>query len=135
MLIAADIGTDIFASVTLLSICPDHDGSSNSDGVRNIFDYHRNILVRFCGTVDKSVGGWLEGIYIPFFWGLLTLIPIFVPLLARVVVTCAMLTRCFKIRGRCHRIETVPGRLMIWFEDLKQLLWRFPMLQPIRYQT
>ncbi len=138
ILIAADIASDIVASVNLLSICNDYVSCSYikySDSKRCKKFWLPNFDDRFCGKVGGSVGGWLDGIYLPLFWGLLTLTPIFVPLLARVVVTCAMLTMCFKIRGRCQCIETVPGRLMIWFEELKHLLWHFPMLQPIRYHN
>ncbi len=133
ILIAVDIASDIATAVKLLTICSKYNSCTDATHCQKLKKSLDKIGKGFCG-IASSYNGWLDGISLPVFWSLLTLTPIFVPLLARVVVTCAMLTRCFKVRGRCGRIEKIPGRLMIWFEELKQLPWHFPMLQPIRYR-
>jgi hypothetical protein len=68
-----------------------------------------------------------------FKWGVYTLIPIVMPLMARIVLNLVSLIRSFEMKG-C-RITITPARWILWIEDLKQLPLHIPLLQPIRYKN
>ncbi len=66
-----------------------------------------------------------------FYWGLFTVIPVFMPLVARMFLNIAMLPRCFKLKD--YRIVTIRGRLIRWKGNLQKIAWNFPLFQPIRF--
>ena len=76
------------------------------------------------------------------YWGTFTLIPIFAPFIARVFLVIANLARCWKIlyikvEGLNIQRPSIgsfsAARFSVWKHELWQLLWHFPLLQPIRY--
>jgi hypothetical protein len=68
--------------------------------------------------------------YWAFYRGLFTVIPVFAPLIVRIFINFAMLTRCFEFKDYC--IKPIPGRLIRWKGDLQKIAWNFPLFQPIR---
>jgi hypothetical protein len=66
-----------------------------------------------------------------FQWGLFTVIPVFMPLIVRIFINFAMLTRCFEFKDCC--IKAIPGRLIRWKGNLQKIAWNFPLFQPIRF--
>jgi len=70
-----------------------------------------------------------------FYWGIFTIVPIFAPFFARVVLVIANLTRCWKRDTENNYSFTFSKeRFAIWKNDLIQLFWHFPLLQPVRLE-
>ncbi len=74
-----------------------------------------------------------------FFWGLYTVVPIFAPFVVRILINIVNLCRCFKITRVDntsvlwrYRPKLNKARLSFSVQEMKQLIWHFPMLQPIR---
>jgi hypothetical protein len=66
------------------------------------------------------------------YWGFFTIVPIFAPFVVKAVITISNLVRCFKLEKYC--LELNKTRFAVWINnDVWQLLWHFPLLQPIRY--
>ncbi len=63
-----------------------------------------------------------------FYWGVFTLLPIFAPFLCRLFISLVRLAGCFEIKIKINAI-----RFSLWINDLAELFWHFPLLQPIRY--
>jgi hypothetical protein len=70
-------------------------------------------------------------------WGMCTVVPIFAPFAVRIVMNLLNLCRCFKLTiinnssvQRKYRLNQ--ARLSFCIQEIKQLIWHFPMLQPIR---
>jgi hypothetical protein len=77
-----------------------------------------------------------------YYWGVFTLVPVFLPLFAKFILNLVFLSRCFKIEyndsiflgmSKLKRVSVVPARLAFCLQELKQLVWHVPMFQPIRY--
>ena len=66
-----------------------------------------------------------------FYWGLFTLLPVFAPFFVRCTIAMMRLRRCFKL-GRHLCLELYAARFSVWKNDLWQLLWHFPLIQPFR---
>ncbi len=77
-------------------------------------------------------------------WGTITLILIFLPLIVRVIMTFTIgIYRCYKIELKkwvftplCFYVPTATKKnikFAQWKSELKLLLWHFPMLQPVRF--
>jgi hypothetical protein len=65
------------------------------------------------------------------YWGFFTIVPIFAPFVVKAVVTISNLVRCFKLERIF--LELNRNRFAVWINnDLWQLFWHFPLLQPIR---
>ncbi len=66
------------------------------------------------------------------YWGFFTIVPIFAPFVVKAVITLSNLVRCFKLEKYCLKLNKT--RFAVWINnDVWQLLWHFPLLQPIRY--
>ncbi len=75
-----------------------------------------------------------------FYWGICTLVPIFAPFAVRILMNIVNLCRCFKLSivenssdPRRYRPKLNQARLSFCIQEFKQLIWHFPMLQPIRW--
>ncbi len=116
---AADIISDIFAAWSLFS--------------RSNYCISINSTTwPLCHNFQKNKQGSLfESNY--FTWGVYTLIPILLPLIARIVLNLVALTRCFEKDQDNSGIKINSARRNLWIEDLKQLPWHITLLQPFRY--
>jgi hypothetical protein len=66
------------------------------------------------------------------YWGFFTIVPIFAPFVVKAVITISNLVQCLKLE-QCF-LELNRFRFAVWINnDLWQLLWHFPLLQPIKY--
>ena len=63
-----------------------------------------------------------------FYWGICTVVPIFAPFAVRVLINVVNLCQCLNL-GTCHVNK---ARLSFCVRELKQVIWHFPMLQPVR---
>ena len=74
-----------------------------------------------------------------YYWGVCTVVPIFAPFAVRILMSFVNLCQCFKLNKdtdssllRRYRPKLNRARLSFRVRELKQLIWHFPMLQPIR---
>jgi hypothetical protein len=74
-----------------------------------------------------------------FYWGLLTVLLIFAPFVARVIHTFIRIALCFKIIKDsnlpfCHRLSLRmnEARLKVLLKEMPSFLRNFPLFQPIR---
>ncbi len=118
--LTVDILTDILTAANFFSIGK---GCTQRRDAKN--------FIRLCGRHEKdSWLDWLPGSDLEVYrWGILTVLPIFMPLLARIFFNVVTFARCLKLKDG---VGIIPGRWNIWIEDLKQLPWHFPILQPLR---
>ena len=65
------------------------------------------------------------------YWCLFTTLPIFAPLLARIILSFVSFCRCFKFDK--NKLQKNPARFNLWCQDLGKIIWHFPLLQPLRY--
>jgi hypothetical protein len=121
---AVDILTDIITAANFFNI------SKECTQRRDANESTEN-FIRLCGRHEKdSWLDWLPGSDFEVYrWGILTVLPIFLPLLARIFFNAVTFARSFKLKDG---VGIIPGRRSIWIEDLKQLPWHFPILQPLR---
>jgi hypothetical protein len=79
-----------------------------------------------------------------YYWGVFTLIPVFLPLFAKQILNLVNFSRCFEIeyyKSKClgvsklKKVSVVPARLAFCLQELKQLVWHIPMFQPLRYNS
>jgi hypothetical protein len=77
-----------------------------------------------------------------YYWAVFTLVPVFLPLFAKLILNLVYLSRCFEVEyysskclgmSKLKRVSVVPARLAFCLQELKQLIWHIPMFQPIRY--
>ncbi len=66
------------------------------------------------------------------FWGLFTLLPIFAPFLAKIVIAMANFRKCIQIEN-FRSIKIIHNRFNVWKNDIFPVFWDFPLLQPVRY--
>ena len=66
-------------------------------------------------------------------YGYATIFLIFAPMLMRVILTIANFGRCF--HNTEGRLALDPRRFYMWKHGLTNLVWDFPLLQPVRYQS
>jgi hypothetical protein len=74
-----------------------------------------------------------------YYWGICTVVPIFAPFAVRILMNVVNLYKCFKLDKVDnssvtwkYRPTVNKARLSFCVRELKQLIWHFPMLQPIR---
>jgi hypothetical protein len=76
-----------------------------------------------------------------FYWGLLTGLLTLAPFLATLVLYLVSLSRCFKITWseqkyfgirKVKKIKKIPARLTFWWQGITQIVWRIPLLLPLR---
>jgi len=74
-----------------------------------------------------------------FYWGVLTILLIFAPFVARVIHTFIRIALCFKINKDsnlpfCQRLslQKNEGRLKVLLKEMPSFLWNFPLFQPFR---
>jgi hypothetical protein len=76
-----------------------------------------------------------------YYWGVFTLLPVFLPLFAKLILNLVNLSRCFKIEysnSKClgvstlKKVSVIPARLAFCLQEIKLLAWHIPMLQPVR---
>jgi hypothetical protein len=74
-----------------------------------------------------------------FYWGICTVVPIFAPFAVKILMNIVNLCRCYKVtivENSCllwrYRPKLNEARLSFSVRETKQLIWHFPMLQPIR---
>ncbi len=74
-----------------------------------------------------------------YYWSMCTVVPIFAPFALRVLINVVNLCRCFKITTvdnssvlRRYKPKLNEARLNFCLRELKQVIWHFPMMQPIR---
>jgi hypothetical protein len=74
-----------------------------------------------------------------FYLGICTVVPIFAPFALRILRSLVNLCQCFKLTKhtgssvlRRYRPKINRARLSFCVRELKQLIWHFPMLQPLR---
>ncbi len=74
-----------------------------------------------------------------YYWGICTVVPIFAPFAVRVLINVVNLCQCFKFTAvqnssvlERYRPKLNRPRLSFCVREIKQLIWYFPMLQPIR---
>jgi hypothetical protein len=63
-----------------------------------------------------------------YYWGICTVVPIFAPFGVRILKNVVNLCQCLNLR----RCKINRARLSFCVRETKQLIWHFPMLQPIR---
>ena len=63
-----------------------------------------------------------------YYWGICTVVPIFAPFVVRILMNVVNLCQCLNLR----RCKINRARLSFCVRETKQLIWHFPMLQPIR---
>ncbi len=77
-----------------------------------------------------------------YYWGVFTLVPVFLPLFAKLILNLVNLSRCFKIEysnskrlgvSTLKKVSVIPARLAFCLQEIKLLAWHIPMLQPLRY--
>ncbi len=75
-----------------------------------------------------------------YYWGICTVVPIFAPFAVKILINILNLCRCFKLTIvdnssilRRFRPTLNQARLSFCFQESKQLVWHFPLLQPIRW--
>jgi hypothetical protein len=74
-----------------------------------------------------------------YYWGICTVVPIFAPFAVRIIMCFVSFCQCFKITKnlytsvtRRYRFQLNRNRLSFYVREMKQLIWHFPLLQPIR---
>ena len=91
--------------------------------------------------ISTSIEFFSRGHY---YWGVFTLVPVFLPLLAKLVLHLVFLSRCFKIEYAdskflgitpLKKVSAVSARLSFCLQEIQLLIWHIPMLQPLRYAT
>ncbi len=65
------------------------------------------------------------------FWASLTLLFVFMPFLARIVIYLVDLAKCLSYN--VGRLKVDRSRLKIQKQEFPYLIWHFPLLHPIRY--
>jgi hypothetical protein len=89
--------------------------------------------------ISTSIEFFWRGHY---YWGVFTLVPVFLPLFAKVILNLVFLSRCFKIEysnSKClgmstlKKVSALSARLSFCLQELTQLIWHIPLFQPIRY--
>jgi hypothetical protein len=65
------------------------------------------------------------------YWGSFTLIPVFAPLLVRVIMLGVSFFRCLQFRSKKEKLNKL--KLALWIQEAQQLPWHIPLLQPIRF--
>ncbi len=77
-----------------------------------------------------------------YYWGVFTLVPVFLPFFAKLVLNLVFLSRCLKIEysnskclgiSKLKKVSVIPARLAFCLQELKQLIWHIALFQPIRY--
>ncbi len=68
------------------------------------------------------------------YWGLFTLLPIFAPFFAKVVIAMANFRKCIQIEN-FRSIKIVKNCFNVWKHDVIPVIWDFPLLQPVRYYS
>ncbi len=63
-----------------------------------------------------------------YYWGICTVVPIFAPFAVRILMNIVNLCQCLNLRT--FKLNTT--RMIFCVREMKQLIWHFPMLQPIR---
>jgi hypothetical protein len=74
-----------------------------------------------------------------FYWGILTILLIFAPFVARGIHTFIRIAMCFKIYKDSNlpffqrfSLQKNEGRLKVLLKEMPSFLWNFPLFQPIR---
>ncbi len=65
------------------------------------------------------------------YWGSFTLIPVFAPLVVRLIMLGYSFYRCLEIRSEKEKLNKI--KLAQCIRELQQLHWHIPLLQPIRF--
>ncbi len=68
------------------------------------------------------------------YWGLFTMLPIFAPFFAKVVIAIANFRKCIQIEN-FRSFKIIKNRFNVWKHDLIPVVWDFPLLQPVRYYS
>ncbi len=77
-----------------------------------------------------------------YYWGVFTLVPVFLPLFAKFILNLVNLSRCFKFEyynskclgvSKLKKVSIITARLSFCLQELRELVWHIPMCQPIRY--
>ena len=63
-----------------------------------------------------------------FYWGICTALPLFAPFVAKIVQSVAQVAMCFS----CGSCKTNEVRLKILRQELANVIWSFPLLNPFR---
>ena len=74
-----------------------------------------------------------------FYWGLFTCFPIFAPFVAHIFLALNSLQKCFQIKLKQDNsilrrlvVEKSSAKLEIELRQLPELVWKFPLLHPLR---